>query len=803
MNHFVHPDLLFGIPLVLALLILLYWHSQKKAEQKLNKLVSFKLKGQLLPAHSPRRKITKFCLFIGAIVFLLFALAGPQWGTSQRSITPKGIDILIAVDLSKSMLARDVRPNRLERVKLSLTNLLPKVKGDRLGLIAFSGSSFLQCPLTLDHQAFAKSLDELKVGLIPRMGTNLALPIQEAARSFSKDDTDKFLILISDGEDLEGQGLAQAKLAAEQGIRIYTIGIGSKEGSFIVTDPVGQDPQNFLTNRQGERIVTKLDEDSLRYIAQSTGGQFLSIGPTGEGISYVFSELQAFGQKKMHEQFSTTLPINRYQFFVLIGLLFLFSEFLTPSAKQKPMGVSFNSMLVLILFFTGCWKSENIRQAEEAIEKGEPSKAAELYLQEIENLESKEDENLGTLYLNAGLALFGAKEYQTAEEYLNRALHRSTDSPNIQSTALNTLGNIYYAKANSFLDRQDVSQARSTWEKAREYYSSALSIDGNQLAKDNLDSLNQQIQERIESLVSKIKGLVWRDINGNGKVDPEEPPLKSIVYWDRNNNGEHNQSEEPFIETDSQGRFAFEWISATYPTSLKIGSLLADDNQTKKDLLIPLFPAPPPPMNPQMVKNHALSLDQSGEHIIAIPWRGAPVLKGKVWNDTDGDSILDANESGSSAATIFLDENGNFQIDENETSFKPGEDGSFSHAVPPGQFSVCILPDNEEANITRPIDDHKAYLTWVDFEQNSQALLFGLQEDGNGSNSSDPNQDQANQSSPPESSEESNEDENQPAQSSEEVNALYERLLQETESKSEPLQLEPQFSEPVNAGRDY
>lgn len=803
MNHFAHPDLLLGIPLALFLLIFLYWHSQKRADQKLNQLVSLKLKNQLLPAHSPRRKTTKFCLFAGAIVFILFAWAGPQWGTSQRSVTPKGIDVLIAVDLSKSMLARDVRPNRLERVKLSLTNLLPKVKGDRLGLIAFSGSSFLQCPLTLDHQAFAKSLDELKVGLIPRMGTNLALPIQEAARSFSKDDTDKFLILISDGEDLEGQGLAQAKLAAEEGIRIYTVGIGSKEGSFIVTDPVGQTPQNFLTNREGERIITKLDEDSLRNIAQSTGGQFLSIGPTGEGISYVFSELQAFGHKKMHEQFSTTLPVNRYQVFVLIGLFFLFSEYLTPSAKQKPMGGALNFILVLFLFFTGCWKSENIKQAEESMENGEPGKAAKLYLQEIENLDSEEDESLGTLYLNAGLAQFAAKKYQTAEENLHKALHRSTDRPNIQSTALNTLGNIYYAKANSFLDRQDVSQARSTWEKAREYYNSALSIDGNQLAKDNLDSLNQQIQERIESLVSKIKGIVWRDLNGNGKVDPDEPPLQSIVYWDRNNNGEHNQSEEPYIETGPLGRFAFEWISAIYPTSLKIGSVLADNNQTKKDLLIPLFPAPPPPMNAQMARNHSLSLDQSGEHIIAIPWRGAPLLKGKVWNDADGDSIADTNESGSSAATLFLDENGNFQIDENETSFKPGEDGTFSHAVPPGQFSVCILPDNQEANITRPIDEHKAYLTWVDFEQHSQPLLFGLQQDGNGSNSSDSNENQANQASQPEPSEKSNEDDKQAAQSSEEVNALYERLLQETESESEPLQLEPDFSEPVNVGRDY
>lgn len=319
----------------MLLLVIVYMHSRKIADQKIKQLVATKLLNKLTPALSTNRQILKACLFLTGVAFLLFAWTGPQWGTSSRTINPKGIDILIAVDLSKSMLARDVRPNRLERVKLSLTNLLSKVKGDRLGLIAFSGSSFLQCPLTLDHQAFAKSLEDLEVGLIPRMGTNLALPIQEASRSFSPDDTDKFLILISDGEDLEGQGLLEAKEAAKQGIRIFTIGIGSEDGSFIPTDPIEQEPQNFLTDRQGKKVITRLDEKALRDIALSTGGQYSPIGPTGEGIGHVFSELQAYGQKRFREQLSTALPIDRYQVFILLGLAFLLSESLTSTAKKS------------------------------------------------------------------------------------------------------------------------------------------------------------------------------------------------------------------------------------------------------------------------------------------------------------------------------------------------------------------------------------------------------------------------------------------------------------------------------------
>ena len=299
MNFFAQPDLLLVIPLILGVLILVYLNSRKVARERLSQLIASKLLSAVIPHFSRKREGIKIAFFFAGMIFLLLSLAGPQWGFSKRTVSPRGIDLLIAVDLSKSMLARDVRPNRLERVKLTLSNLLEKVKGDRLGLIAFSGSAFLQCPLTLDHQAFVKTLDELKVGLIPRPGTNLARPIQEAERSFSKDDTDKFLVLISDGEDLEGQGLMQAKEAAKKGIRIFTIGIGSDQGARIPTDPLNQSPQNFLKDRAGTEILTKLDANALIDIARTTGGQYLPIGPTGEGLTHVFSELQAFGQKKI------------------------------------------------------------------------------------------------------------------------------------------------------------------------------------------------------------------------------------------------------------------------------------------------------------------------------------------------------------------------------------------------------------------------------------------------------------------------------------------------------------------------
>ena len=176
-----------------------------------------------------------------------------------------------------------------------------------------------------------------------------------------------------------------------------------------------------------QKVLTKLDEDALRDIAVLTGGQYLPIGPTGEGISYVFSELQAHGQKKLREHLSTELPINRYQVFLLLGLAFLISESLTSTSKKKLGTITIQCFLILFLFVAGCWKPENIRLAEDAIEQGNPMDAAELYAKQISELNVK-DEDTGLLSLNAYHYLKAGK-VDLAEEYLNLSLKQTTNLP--------------------------------------------------------------------------------------------------------------------------------------------------------------------------------------------------------------------------------------------------------------------------------------------------------------------------------------------------------------------------------------
>ncbi|MDG1138390.1 MAG: VWA domain-containing protein [Opitutales bacterium] len=793
-------EILYVGAVIVLLALLLFRFSERAKQKKLQTLIAQNHLKKLVPLLSPIRRNVKLLFIMLALVFSFIALSRPQWGTKQRLATPRGIDILIAVDVSKSMLSRDVKPNRLERVKLGIQNLLEKVKSDRLGLIAFSGSSFLQCPLTLDHQAFLKTLEDLDAGIIKTPGTNLALPIEEASRSFATDDNDRFLILLSDGEDLEGEGLKRAKKAQAEGIKIYTIGVGSPEGSFIPTDPFHMPAKNFLKDRNGELIVTKMDPGSLQKIAKETNGRYFHLGPTGEGLAKAFEILQNIGQKRKKEQLSTNLPIERFQPFILLVLLLLFLETLVPNAKKYGSRLALK-VLPFFLFF-GCFKRDNIERAEEEIRQGNAAQAAQFYELEINASTSSGKEIDPRLFLNTGLAHLEGESLEIAERFLEASLDSSVDDPSLQSIALNSLGNIYYEKTNFHLDRQNVSEARKAWEKALGFYESAYELNGNEKASLNLISLKEQIEKRIQAFVCLIKGTMWKDINGDGIIQKNEPGLRGIIFWDKDNNGDLNATTEPQIPTDQEGNFVFEWISGIYPTNITIASKLSDQNHTQNSFLVPLFPAPPPPLNSSMVRNHLLNFDKAGSYSLLIPYRTAPTVKGEIWADENANGRKDANESGYSAASVFLDTNGNFQLDENETTFKPSQDGRFHVPVPPGQHAVHISLENPDANITYPIEQRKAYLTWVDFGSQSDELNFGVYDKSN--QQGQPQAASQEQADPEaQDTEEDEESESQMEQVPQEINALYERLLQETESKSEPLEQTLPPAGILKNGRDY
>ena len=236
------------------------------------------------------RKRLKAALTVLGLLCLVLALAGPQWGFRWQEVKRRGVDILIALDVSKSMLAEDVKPNRLERAKLAIQELVPLLSGDRIGLVAFAGTSFVQCPLTADYGAFSLALEALDTDAIPRGGTDVAQAIRESLKAFAASPADsRALVLITDGESHEGDALAAAKSAAEAGVKMFAIGIGTAEGELIpITDEHGQ--RTFLKDRDGRTVKSRLDEEALQRVVLATGGSYLHATATSFGLDRLYHD---------------------------------------------------------------------------------------------------------------------------------------------------------------------------------------------------------------------------------------------------------------------------------------------------------------------------------------------------------------------------------------------------------------------------------------------------------------------------------------------------------------------------------
>ena len=219
-----------------------------------------------------RRVLRSACL-LAALILMILALAGPRWGSHYQEVSQKGVDILIVLDVSRSMLVEDVEPNRLERAKREISDFISVVQGDRLGLVAFAGAAFTQCPLTLDYGALAMFLTSLGPTMVPVPGTDLGAALQTAISAFdAASETDKVILLITDGEDNEDRGLQAAREAAKKGIKIFVFGIGDPSGGPIPSD---DGKGGFKKDAEGQLVLSRLNEEGLKEIASATGGTYV------------------------------------------------------------------------------------------------------------------------------------------------------------------------------------------------------------------------------------------------------------------------------------------------------------------------------------------------------------------------------------------------------------------------------------------------------------------------------------------------------------------------------------------------
>ena len=273
--------------------------------------------------------------------FLVLALSRPQIGTTLELVKRSGLDIMIGLDISASMLAEDIKPNRLLKAKHTISSLIDRLEGDRVGLIAFAGDSFVQCPLTIDYAATKLLLDALDVDTVSQSGTEISQAIEVATSSFNQEeDKYKVLLFFTDGEDHGKQAIETAKAVANQGIRIYCIGVGlPNQGAPIPLRHSNGELRGYKHDRNGTPIVTKLEDALLREIVRLTNGNYYQATPGGAEMDRLLAELAAIEKREIEERQFTRYE-DRFQYFLGFALLFLVWEFLLPESRSnKPVAI--------------------------------------------------------------------------------------------------------------------------------------------------------------------------------------------------------------------------------------------------------------------------------------------------------------------------------------------------------------------------------------------------------------------------------------------------------------------------------
>ncbi len=315
-------------------LIAFLWWAFRQRKQRMTLFSSQELFAYIAKSHDPKREYLRAVFLVFVFTFSIFALARPQWGYEVREIKRRGSDILLVVDVSRSMLTRDVKPSRLERTKLAIKDLIKKLKSDRIGIIAFAGDAFLTCPLTVDYGGFLLNLEDLSPDSVSRGGTNISAALKEALREYETSASKfKAVIVMTDGENLEEDPMPTIDKLKEKGVKIFTVGVGTQEGELIqFTNEKGQ--TDFLKDAQGNFVKSRLNEALLQKIALATGGVYVRASGTQFGLNLIYDQEISKFEKKDFQTKSERHYFERFQFPLTAALLFLILEIAWPARRK-------------------------------------------------------------------------------------------------------------------------------------------------------------------------------------------------------------------------------------------------------------------------------------------------------------------------------------------------------------------------------------------------------------------------------------------------------------------------------------
>jgi Ca-activated chloride channel family protein len=332
MFKFEHPEYI-NLLWILPLLLVVHFIYQRWKRRKIKALGDTKIVGLMMPARAPWRSHIKFFLNIFAIASLIIAIANPQIGSQLEKVKRQGIDIMIALDVSNSMMAQDIKPNRLERAKQSISRLIDDMENDRIGLIVFAGKAYTQLPITTDYTAAKLMLSTVSTNLVPVQGTSIGEAIEQSISSFNTEKSGKAIIIITDGENHDENAMEMVDEAAEKGIRIFTIGLGLPKGAPIPEMREGA-IAGFKKDRLGSTIITRLDETMLQQIAEAGKGIYVRANNSQIGLNKIFDEIKRLEQNT-YDVTSYSDYEDRFQYFIGITMVLIFINFIINERKSR------------------------------------------------------------------------------------------------------------------------------------------------------------------------------------------------------------------------------------------------------------------------------------------------------------------------------------------------------------------------------------------------------------------------------------------------------------------------------------
>jgi len=452
-------------PLIVLLFAGLFAFGLRRREALLSRFAAARLLDQLTEKASHQRTLLKAALILLAFALIGISLARPQYGVDWIERKARGLDIVFVLDSSKSMLATDLRPTRLDRAKLAIIDLVKRLESDRIGLVAFAGNAFLQTPPTLDYAAFRENLDAIGYSSISRGGSDIGRAIREAAKAFPKDNSFKVVVLLTDGEDQQQDAITAAREVADDGIKVYTIGIGTPEGDYLkISNAQGDD--EFIRDSSGQPVRSQLDETTLQKIAQLTGGSYSRL--SDQSLNTLYNSVLATLPREERQSELQEARIERYQWTLSIACILTVVEIFIRRRSNLSL-----SLLFLLSASSVCTP---IRSEAQDLPVKEIQELPMPVAEDTPEILAEAPETDPRILYNQAHHQLTTGNYEQATQLFEQAIEHSTQR-SLQRDALYNMAHASNQIGETALQAQDFEGAIERWKQAEALFRSANEID--------------------------------------------------------------------------------------------------------------------------------------------------------------------------------------------------------------------------------------------------------------------------------------------------------------------------------------